>query len=328
MKIKILILLILSSTILYVSCNNDDDTSDDFDPAAQSLIDDETIKTYLNTHYYIPPTINEDFGVIDTILNGETPLMNLAQIQEITRDDIIYKLYYVKATPEGNGESPIYFDDFFTKYQGYTIDDENIKFDERITYNWIKFLDGRIMGWSYGFQNFKSGSNIVSLPDEPIKYDQPGKGIIFIPSGLAYKDIGVGDINPNTPLLFHIELGAIHRDDQDADGIYTMFEDLNEDQDYENDDTDNDDVPNYLDSDDDNDHIWSIYENGDPNGDGNPDDAIDSDGDNIPDYLDDDDDNDGIPTYLEEADPNGDGNPDDAIDSDGDNIPDYLDLTN
>ncbi|PKV48068.1 putative repeat protein (TIGR01451 family) [Aquimarina sp. MAR_2010_214] len=60
----------------------------------------------------------------------------------------------------------------------------------------------------------------------------------------------------------------------------------------------------------------------DPDGDGQGPD--DTDGDGIPDILDDDDDDDGIPTSEENADPNGDGNPDDAIDTDGNGIPDYL----
>ena len=50
----------------------------------------------------------------------------------------------------------------------------------------------------------------------------------------------------------------------------------------------------------------------------------DTDQDNIPDYLDSDDDGDAIPTAEENADPNGDGSPSDAKDSDGDGVPDYL----
>ncbi len=52
---------------------------------------------------------------------------------------------------------------------------------------------------------------------------------------------------------------------------------------------------------------------------------LDSDNDEIIDALDGDDDNDAKPTITENADPNGDKNPDDAIDSDGDGTPDYLD---
>ena len=54
----------------------------------------------------------------------------------------------------------------------------------------------------------------------------------------------------------------------------------------------------------------------------------DTDKDEIPDYLDSDDDGDGIPTKDENADPNGDGYPEDAYDSDTNGIPDYLQPNN
>ena len=76
-----------------------------------------------------------------------------------------------------------------------------------------------------------------------------------------------------------------------------------------------------LDPDDDNDGVLTKNEN--YNG-GLPTDD-DSDGDNIPDYLDADDDGDGILSKAENNDPNADGSPADAKDTDGDNIPDYLD---
>ncbi len=57
-------------------------------------------------------------------------------------------------------------------------------------------------------------------------------------------------------------------------------------------------------------------------------DQKDSDGDGTIDALDPDDDDDGIMTVMESADPNGDGNPDDAVDSNDNNKPDYLDTDN
>lgn len=82
--------------------------------------------------------------------------------------------------------------------------------------------------------------------------------------------------------------------------------------------------------DDDNDGILSEFEGrGDPDEEGNFPDAIDSDGDEIPDYLDQDDDNDNILTINENADPDGDGNPLDALNTDFNTettlLPNYLD---
>lgn len=74
--------------------------------------------------------------------------------------------------------------------------------------------------------------------------------------------------------------------DSDGDGILDIYEDLDESNSFNNDDSDGDGIPDYADADDDNDGIPTADENPDPNGDGNPDDALDSDGDGIPDYLD------------------------------------------
>lgn len=57
-------------------------------------------------------------------------------------------------------------------------------------------------------------------------------------------------------------------------------------------------------------------------------DEKDSDGDGTIDALDPDDDDDGIMTAMENADPNGDGNPEDALDSNDNGLPDYLDTDN
>ncbi|MBC5838127.1 gliding motility-associated C-terminal domain-containing protein [Flavobacterium sp. F-392] len=89
--------------------------------------------------------------------------------------------------------------------------------------------------------------------------------------------------------------------------------------------TDKKDQPDYRDTDDDNDGVFTIYEI-DPNQDGNGPDDTDKDG--IPDYLDIDDDGDGETTRNEGADPNGDGNPNDAVDANANGVPDYLEVGN
>ncbi|MFP2994971.1 gliding motility-associated C-terminal domain-containing protein [Spongiivirga sp. MCCC 1A20706] len=91
--------------------------------------------------------------------------------------------------------------------------------------------------------------------------------------------------------------------------------------------SDEDGIPNFQDSDDDNDSVLTIFEGANPDGDGNPltGETLDTDNDEVPDFLDPDDDNDTRLTIDESPDPNGDGNPDDAIDTDEDGVPDYLD---
>ena len=70
-------------------------------------------------------------------------------------------------------------------------------------------------------------------------------------------------------------------------------------------DTDQDGIPNYLDSDDDGDSVNTIFEGATANGEN----SLDTDSDAIPNYLDNDDDGDGLYTLYEGANPDGDFNP-------------------
>jgi hypothetical protein len=90
--------------------------------------------------------------------------------------------------------------------------------------------------------------------------------------------------------------------EDDNDGILAALEDINGNGDLEDDDTDGDGLPNYIDADDDGDNILTTNENPDPNSDGSLVDSQDTDGDSIPDYLDADDDGDGVLTRDEEND--------------------------
>lgn len=136
--------------------------------------------------------------------------------------------------------------------------------------------------------------------------------------------------------------------DDDGDGVPNVYEDTNDDGDYDNDDTDNDGTPDYLDTDDDGDGILTSAETL-FDADGNPADTDgdaaanyldvdddgdgvltinetgDTDGDGIIDSLDADDDGDTILTIFENPDVNSDGDPADAIDTDLDGTPNYLD---
>ena len=92
--------------------------------------------------------------------------------------------------------------------------------------------------------------------------------------------------------------------------------------------TDGDANPNFLDIDDDNDGINTVFENPSPDGNGDPADAQHSDTDGIPDYLDVDDDGDGVNTEFEVSNADGDGNPNTGVailNTDGDLLPNYLD---
>lgn len=323
-------LLVLSILLAFSSCN-EDDVAAPFDHVAQAIKDKEILKTFLESHYYTPPTTGENFGVVDTIKNGETSLMSLVTPKEVGFGDINYTIYYLKNAIEGTGESPKKVDSALVNYKGLLltkINDDHSKrtvFDKNESYTFWANLYGKVIpGWTEALPNFKEGEIIIN-EEEPLNFENTGKGIIFIPSGLAYREGVTASIPSSSCLMFHVEMAMIKRNDQDRDGIKSVFEDLDNDDLFTDHDTDNDEKPNFVDFDDDGDGLSTKHENADPDGDGNPMDAIDTNTDGTPDYLDDDDDGDGILTENENADPDGDGDPSDAKDTDGDNTPDYLD---
>lgn len=111
--------------------------------------------------------------------------------------------------------------------------------------------------------------------------------------------------------------------DYDLDAVATALEDLNGDGNLENDDTDADGIPNFLDNDDDGDMILTSFEyafsSGRNSNDTNS--VLDTDNDGIPNYLDNDDDGDGVLTINEDY--NGNNNPGDD-DTNDNGIPDFL----
>jgi uncharacterized protein YcfL len=277
MKLKYLVLLFIAITTVF-SCKDDDDDEEQHDPVAQALIDDDLLVEFLKSHY-----INDD-KLVDTILNNETSIYNSSQlsIQNITENEVNYKLYYYTDF-EGVGENPTRNDSVQMLYRGFTLD--SIKIDENLSFtsarSWLE-LTSVIQGWRYGVPHFKSGDEVF-FPDESFGYENTGDGILFIPSGLAYRNVGTVTIAPNEILYFYISVGKVVRADTDNDGIINNLEDRDGDGDVYNDDTDGDLVPDFGDPDDDGDGI--LTKNEDTNGDG--------------DFFNDDADNDGIPNFLD-----------------------------
>ncbi|MEM7187291.1 MAG: FG-GAP-like repeat-containing protein, partial [Bacteroidota bacterium] len=111
--------------------------------------------------------------------------------------------------------------------------------------------------------------------------------------------------------------------DYDGDGVFNVDEDLNGNGDPSDDDTDGDGIPNYYDTDDDDDTVATNDEiTGIGAGDQSGTNFIDTDNDGVENYLDADDDGDNTLTVNEDY--NGNGDPiDDDTNSNG--IPDFLD---
>jgi FKBP-type peptidyl-prolyl cis-trans isomerase FkpA len=274
MKIKSIgLILVLLMTVF--AC--DDDIVASFDFEAQVKIDDDALIEYMNTHYY-----DADLDSIKEIDSGQQSFFDQVETQTVVEDEREQNLYYI-ILEQGNGYQPSIVDDVLVTYRGELLSGDI--FDERtsiaIGNPWFNLVN-LVKGWSYGLSNFKGGTN-ASMPNEPLEFTDISKGFIFMPSGLGYKNAGQGLIPPNAPLVFKIDLHFASAADHDNDGVSSNDEDIDNDGDVTNDDTDNDFLSNFVDSDDDNDGI--LTKNEDPNDDGDPTND-DTDGDGIPDYLD------------------------------------------
>ncbi|QCX00573.1 hypothetical protein FGM00_10810 [Aggregatimonas sangjinii] len=315
MEIKRILVVLFCIGVVATSCKKDDENAPEAIPprllADQTIEDDAAIKAYLESHYYNyqefeNPPEGFDFKIrIDTITSDtdsdieplsaqveqETVLVSSSQFGLTEEEnDIAHTLYYLD-TGVGEGERPTVVDSVYLKYEGSRLD--GTIFDSNIGAPiWLDLQGtltqanpGTITGFKRGLPKFKSGSDIIVNDDGTFEIDNFGVGLIFMPSGLAY----FGGTQPGqtyAPLIFNVQLLIANTADHDRDGVPSIVEDLDGDGNPVNDNTDeeNDFVPNYLDTDDDNDGILTRQEI-EIDAEGNVT-YPDSDGDGIPDYLD------------------------------------------
>jgi FKBP-type peptidyl-prolyl cis-trans isomerase len=258
---------------------------DNFDHAAQALRDQDTLNIFFQNHYY-----NDAIDSVQPLIAGATPLSDDSRLMEmdVTEQEVDYKLYFFvkrQGNPDPVKGFPTVMDSVLVKYRGEYIaaTDSLVFFEERvISPTWLT-LNGVIRGWTFGFTNFKGGRNVTS--SGPIEYEDGGKGVLFIPSGLGYRNLGTVGIPGSVSLMFYIDLyDIVENTDHDQDGIPSILEDPDGDGDPRNDNTDGDQIPNYFDADDDGDGIPTRNE--DANGDGDPtNDFNDPNNPTLPDYL-------------------------------------------
>lgn len=283
-KIKNVLALIIFAVIIYACDTNTNTFVDNFDYEGQALKDNDTLVKFLKNHYF-----DTAVDSVKTLVMGETALFDDAKLQSMPVTDlgIDYTLYYYVnnvGSPAVDKGFPSVMDSVYVKYSGQRIiktDSISFPFDNS-NGTWFT-LNGVIRGWTYGFTNFKGGDNITN--NGPINYDNGGNGVLFIPSGLAYSNLGSGAILANESIFFYIDLFEFVQDtDHDNDGVASINEDIDGNGDPRDDDTDLDGGPNYFDEDDDGDGVLTKDE--DANGDGNPaNDFSDANNPTLADYL-------------------------------------------
>ena len=319
MKLKLNILLI---SILFVGFSCGDDGADNVievpeaDRTEQQVIDNDSLVGYLQTHY-----VNEsilinnqsilfnDFEINELPEDGNLPdpdqntlLIDLVETFTTTYFDVEYEYYILKVNQGGSDNSPNFSDKVRVSYEGTLMD--NTVFDSSITP--VDFdLTSTIAGWGRVLPEFNNAEDFIINSDGTVTYNNPGIGIMFLPSGLGYYSAAAGSVPLYSNLIFKFKIYQSEFNDHDFDNVPSHLEDLDGDFDLTDDNSDDDSFADFVDGDDDNDGTLTIDEDLEPDtdltldrdGDGDPTNDIgdgdptndDTDGDGIPNYLDPDD---------------------------------------
>ena len=206
-------------------------TSDPTDPVAlrdyaeQYATDIAAIDAYIDTHYL---TRDADYNVtFDTLLpsSGHSSIRTDTAFQlrdtTVAEDGINYKIYFIKFR-EGTKDRPTQVDSVHVAYKGVNLL-KSATFDQADTPTWFK-LQEVITGWSHIITNFHTGTYTPGTGGNPTSFDNYGAGVMFLPSGLAYYNSGVGTIPSYTPIIFSFKLFELRYRDQDGDGILSKDE--------------------------------------------------------------------------------------------------------
>lgn len=307
MKLRTFFLFFGIFALIITSCEEDEEgsvvTIEIRDPEEVAVENLDEIENFMDTHYYElqenPTNPNFrifTFGPIEGENEDRPPISESPFLMDTTiiQRDVSYKLYYLKFR-EGNPEErkPKFVDSTLVTYQGLTLD--NVNFDAAPNPIWFD-ITNNIRGFQELLTKLSGASGYEENPDGTVTFnDDFGKGVVFIPSGLAYFSAppSGSSIEPYKPIIFSVQLYKSRENDHDLDGIPSYKEDLNNNgrinesatSEDVGDDLDGDGLANFVDEDDDGDGVLTIDE------------ISDDEGNTIipyPDYN-----NDGTPDYLD-----------------------------
>lgn len=306
-KVYFLFPLMILGLLAGQSCKKDDGTPSNFVPARdrgeEAPLSIAIVERYLQTHFYNyeefqNPPANFDYRIVfDTIAgdnSDKTPLIDQVTsktVKDRVAEGVTYDLYYLNVAQGGGPDKPKFPDIATLTYEGIYIN------EEISTIPYTKLFDGSVVPVRFdltavvnGFQDvmteFNIAEDVITNPDGTVEAVNPGIGAVFIPAGLGYyvNPPAGSEIPIYAQLIFTFSLFDFEVGDQDNDGVISVIEDINNNKLEEDDDTDGDTLPNYVDPDDDNDGRPTSEEI-EIDAEGNVT-FPDVDGDGTPDYLD------------------------------------------
>jgi len=266
--------IICAGSLLLWNCKPDDNTTKIVDRDRQEVFNEniKEIETFLKTNNVEVLEDGVSFETVASEANNSIWKQTEYPLQSITvknlpyfsgtnglqkqNDPVEYKIYYIILN-EGGGETPVVHDNIFTSYIGYNLDKsifDKDQFGFWSAYPAYSIYPEMIAGYRQILEKIKTATNITDNGDGTYTYENPGRVLVFIPSGLGYfSSSPIGSIGAYSPLIFDITSISMKEADHDNDGILNKNEDVNGNGDLWDDDTDGDGKPNFLDLDDDGD---------------------------------------------------------------------------
>lgn len=273
MKICFRTAVAFSAIVLLAGCkpNDDDLRFEERDRAEVYQENIADIESFLKTNQAI---ITDDGVSFESVSEGsaqsiwnqsEYPLQSITLTNDSrvendkmtkVKDDVEYTVYYMIVN-EGGGENPLTIDNVYTAYRTFTMGNKEM-IEENLYGFWSSFPATQhapntevISGYRQVLPLIKTASGVIENADGTFTFDNPGRIIAFLPSGLGYFSGGRSKIPAYSSTIFDITLVHKEHADHDGDGILSIYEDVNENGDFWDDDTDGDGVPNFMDVDDD-----------------------------------------------------------------------------
>ena len=216
MKYKLYILLI-TILLLGFSCGDDDDDGiievPEADRTEQQVIDNDSLVSYLQSHYVDASLLSNNPTISFTEINinqlpddGELPnpnqnslLIDIVETLTTTYFDVEYEYYILKINQGGSENSPNFSDKVRVSYEGTLMDDT--VFDSSSTP--VDFdLTSTIAGWGRVLPEFNLAEDFIINSDGTVTYNNPGIGIMFLPSGLGYYSAAAGSVPVYSNLIF------------------------------------------------------------------------------------------------------------------------------
>lgn len=310
------ILLPVFAFVMIWSCKKDDGPSTIVVPPKDldevKPIDDASIESYLETHFYNyeefnNPAADFDFKIrIDTIAGenaDKESLMDMMTARTVPvpanrfgteGEGMINHTYYYLVARQGIGKSITVADSAYVRYEGSLLNGKRFDASEKtpIWFDLAGIQGSGARGFAEGTTHLKTGGEPIINEDGTFTVEDYGVGLVIFPSALGYYNVTNTNIPAYSPLIFKIDLFAMTQIDHDNDGIPSFMEDLNGNGFLYDDNTDREQeikdrvqiTANFLDPDDDGDGKPTreeivIDEDGNIT-------FPDSNGNGIPDYLD------------------------------------------